>query len=1592
MAISFVAAGTVATGANPTVTVPTGYAQDDFLIIVTAGTATTTTPTDWTLISAQGAGQFITTFYKFANASEASVALTNAGTTTKAVMMAYRGVGLFDVVSAYTTATATTLATATQTTLLANDYVLSIYANASGAARTWTAPASTTARVNSATTTTVRGLLIVDEAKATAGLTTARTATISASSTLAAVSISIRQPQTLYWRGGTGTWNTTTKTNWSLTSGGTGSVAVPNELDNVIFNTLSNTGTTAFTVTLSAAICKNFTIDPANPIDANMTLAGGTSTLFIYGSVDWSGDNATLLWTGTPTITFAATTTGETLTWSSSVVSNASIVFDGLGGAWTTTNFLYGDSSSLTLTNGSLTVDTSGSIQVRTFASNNSNTRSLIFNANAFINVLPTISSTPVDFTTITNLTLTNAFFYVSPQTTSLTLTVQSNSGFTETTAPTIYIFSYASAITINGNAKDLTFDAGTLGASTVANTAITIYGNLLVFYTGYTFTSGTNAWTFASITAQTITSSGRTLNFPVTFDGVGGSWQLQDAMTVSSARTVTLTNGTLDLNGFNLTCGAFASTNTNTRTIAFGTGQIYVIALNVLVFDTRTSTGLTITGTPVVNLTGSGTAGQTRTIYVGSIAGGSSAVAVSMNITAGADLISFSAGSYLNNLAFSSFTGTSAIAVNIYGNLTLASGMSAPTSASGITFGATSGTKTITTNGVTIDQQTTFDGVGGTWQLVGALTVGVNRTVTLTNGTLDLNNFNLTAGAFASNNSNTRTLAYGTGQIYVIAINVTVFSMGTVTGLTVTGTPAVNVTGSGTAGQTRTITIGNTAGGSSAIATSLSVTAGADTISVGGGSYINNLTYSSFTGTANNISQNIYGNLTLSSGMTVGTTTAGCTFAATSGTKTITTNGVTLDQPITFNGVGGTWQLQDAFITGSTNGSVTLTNGTLDLNNNNLTSRIFSSSNSNTRTITSGTGQFYLTGNGTTIWTTATPTGLTYTTAPTVNATYTGSTGTRTLTNCSTGGNLSNQAINLNITAGTDIITAGTTSVHKNVNFTGYAGASTFTGYVTGNLTLSATMTITSASTLYIVDPNVSTQTITSNGCTIDNPVNSGYSTGTVTGASGTGSTATLTFASTTVIAFPVGSTIQVTGMNPSGYNGTYTVTASTITSVSYASTQTGAFVTGGVVRIGTSTTLSGNLTLGATRGFNLIMGTLALGTSNLTSNSFTSNIGVTRSISTSTGQIYSGNTTGGTLVNISDATGYTQTGQVIFNYTGAGSGGIRGFSFGTSGGATETNSPSLVVSNGSDAILVNYQGGLKDLTFTSGYTGTFIARTYVYGNLSIASGVTSTVGGDGNPLIMSGTSGTKTVTTNGCVIDQPFYIDGAGGSWQLLDSLSLATLRSLRVTNGSFDANGFNVTCNAVQSGYTTTRSIIMGTGTWTLSGTGAVWSTSPSTNLTFSGASSTIVLQDTSTTARTFTSGTGLVYGNLIFSGSNIVTTTFSSAQTWGTWSSTKTVPFTITLISGNTYTLGDWTISGSAGNLVTLNASTAGTRATLSKSSGTVSVDYLDIKDSNATGGATWYAGANSVNSGNNLGWIFSAIVTSIINFFAFFNGA
>jgi hypothetical protein len=153
-----------------------------------------------------------------------------------------------------------------------------------------------------------------------------------------------------------------------------------------------------------------------------------------------------------------------------------------------------------------------------------------------------------------------------------------------------------------------------------------------------------------------------------------------------------------------------------------------------------------------------------------------------------------------------------------------------------------------------------------------------------------------------------------------------TIFAQDTATSWA--GTPIVELTYTGVTG---TRTISAVSGANEAKAVSFRILGGTDTIATGSGRSLKNLDFTGFAGTLTNTTRNIYGSLTLTAGMTLTAGANATTFAATSGTNTVTTNNKTLDFPLTFNGIGGTFAFQDALTQGSTR-AFTITNGTVQL------------------------------------------------------------------------------------------------------------------------------------------------------------------------------------------------------------------------------------------------------------------------------------------------------------------------------------------------------------------------------------------------------------------------------------------------------------------------------------------------------------------------------------------------------------------------------------------------------------------------------------------------------------------------------------
>jgi hypothetical protein len=114
------------------------------------------------------------------------------------------------------------------------------------------------------------------------------------------------------------------------------------------------------------------------------------------------------------------------------------------------------------------------------------------------------------------------------------------------------------------------------------------------------------------------------------------------------------------------------------------------------------------------------------------------------------------------------------------------------------LTFGATSGTKAITTNGITVDFPLTFNGAGGAWQLQDALTMGSTRTLTHTNGTLDLNGKTLTVGTAYTTAVGTKNLTFNGGTLVCPAATTTAFNNAQPTNYTTTagtGTGKISMT-----------------------------------------------------------------------------------------------------------------------------------------------------------------------------------------------------------------------------------------------------------------------------------------------------------------------------------------------------------------------------------------------------------------------------------------------------------------------------------------------------------------------------------------------------------------------------------------------------------------------------------------------------------------------------------------------------------------------------------------------------------------------------------------------------------------------------
>ena len=269
------------------------------------------------------------------------------------------------------------------------------------------------------------------------------------------------------------------------------------------------------------------------------------------------------------------------------------------------------------------------------------------------------------------------------------------------------------------------------------------------------------------------------------------------------------------------------------------------------------------------------------------------------------------------------------------------------------------------------------------------------------------------------------------------------------------------------------------------------------------------------------------------------------------------------------------------------------------------------------------------------------------------------------------------------------------------------------------------------------------------------------------------------------------------------------------------------------------------------------------------------------------------------------------------------------------------------------------------------TGYTGTFAGVSYfnVNGDLTFSSSMQSTF------TAWITIKNTSKLTFNGHTFSGNIdYFSPTGDTLTLQDDLKVAN--NFDVTIGTFNANNMNVKCYNFDS-YNTpqNRTIIMGSGTWEITGTNSTnfiaFDCSNSNGLNIYPNTSTIKFTNNNSSNEITFAGGGKTYYNLWNARSSNGPLTITGSNTFNDLkiNQGKTVKFT----DGTVQTVSSITADGTSGNMITLTGtSTAGW--TISDLSGVNTIENSIISYSNATGGAIFNAQCLS-DGGNNTGWNF-----------------
>lgn len=354
-----------------------------------------------------------------------------------------------------------------------------------------------------------------------------------------------------------------------------------------------------------------------------------------------------------------------------------------------------------------------------------------------------------------------------------------------------------------------------------------------------------------------------------------------------------------------------------------------------------------------------------------------------------------------------------------------------------------------------------------------------------------------------------------------------------------------------------------------------------------------------------------------------------------------------------------------------------------------------------------------------------------------------------------------------------------------------------------------------------------------------------------------------------------------------------------------------------------------------------------------------------------------------------------WTQAGTANWSATSGGVGGASTPTL-TDNVIFDANSSSGSYTVTCDGLGGTWQAACLDLTTTAPASGnltlTLKDRGIInaYGNVSFYAGMIAGISGTGNHLIMVATA-PSTLTTNG--INLPWIIQiSPSTSATLGDALScVGGDGTLVLQKNTFYGNGKNITTSGIVFNNVYNRSVIPGVATWEIQeGDFSMLPTSTSAiiDITPPATPSDWIIKFTGSSANDHgfdDRRAKCPYGTRSYGVIEFARSGAGKAMWWGdvTFDTIKLTGTARTLQIGDIYGYGytltgkNWLLSGSAGNLNTIQTYNSNVNYFVKSGGGIVSVDYISISYSHATPSSqTWYAGTHSTDGGNNTGWSFT----------------